>query len=157
MQLENRQRYEKTCKKTLIRIFINKCLNILAKVTILPFLRIFLYKLMGVMIGKKVIIGLDCYFDDQFPELITIEDGAVVSYRVSIFAHDGSYRKKATVGKVVIKKNSHIGVGAIILNGVTIGENAIIGAGAVVIGNIPRRSTAVGVPARVIKYHGATI
>jgi sugar O-acyltransferase (sialic acid O-acetyltransferase NeuD family) len=44
-----------------------------------------------------------------------------------------------------------IGAGATVIDRVRIGEGTIIGAGAVVTTDIPARSTAVGVPARVIK------
>ena len=54
---------------------------------------------------------------------------------------------------VRIKRNAHIGIGAIIMPGVTIGEGSIIGAGAVVTKDIPDFSIAVGVPARVIKTY----
>ena len=37
-----------------------------------------------------------------------------------------------------------------VMDGVTIGADAIIGAGAVVRGDVPERSVAVGVPARVV-------
>ncbi len=147
----DRSTYEKKNRKTLLRIFLNKCLNILARFMIFPTIRIFLYSLMGVRIGKNVIIGLDCCFDDQFPELIKIDDEVIISYRVSIFVHDGSYRGNAKIGEITIKKNSHIGAGTIILKGVTIGENAIIGAGAVVTKDIPANVVAVGIPAKVIK------
>lgn len=52
-----------------------------------------------------------------------------------------------------IKINDHvwIGTGVRILYGVHIGRNAVIGAGSVVTRSIPANSTAVGVPARVIK------
>ena len=52
---------------------------------------------------------------------------------------------------IVIKDGAHIGIGAIIMPGVTIGEGAIIGAGSVVTKDIPPYSVAVGAPARVIK------
>lgn len=44
-----------------------------------------------------------------------------------------------------------IGAGAKILGAVTIGDNVKIGANAVVVGDIPSNSTAVGVPARIVK------
>ncbi len=58
-----------------------------------------------------------------------------------------------TAGNVTLRECCQVHTGAIIINRVEIGEDAIIGAGAVVIDNIPPRCTAVGVPARVIKYH----
>jgi serine acetyltransferase len=45
-----------------------------------------------------------------------------------------------------------IGTGASIINQITIGDNTVIGAGAVVIRDIPSDVTAVGVPAKIVKY-----
>ena len=41
-----------------------------------------------------------------------------------------------------------------VLGGATVGDHSVIGAGAVVRGDIPPRSVAVGVPAKVIKTRG---
>jgi acetyltransferase-like isoleucine patch superfamily enzyme len=43
-----------------------------------------------------------------------------------------------------------VGANAVILMGVTIGSHCVIGAGAVVSTDIPDRSVAVGVPARIV-------
>ena len=45
-----------------------------------------------------------------------------------------------------------VGMGAQVIQCLTIGEGATIGAGAVVIEDVPAHATAVGVPARVIKW-----
>jgi acetyltransferase-like isoleucine patch superfamily enzyme len=52
---------------------------------------------------------------------------------------------------VVIGDDSDLGVGSVILPGVTIGRGAIIGAGAVVNEDIPEYAVAAGVPARVLR------
>ena len=52
---------------------------------------------------------------------------------------------------ICICDGAHVGIGAIIMPGVTIGAGAIIGAGSVVTKDIPPYSVAVGAPARVIK------
>jgi acetyltransferase-like isoleucine patch superfamily enzyme len=52
---------------------------------------------------------------------------------------------------IVIEDNVWIGARVIVLGGVTIGEGSCIGAGSVVAHDIPPRSLAVGVPARVIR------
>ncbi|HYE82536.1 MAG TPA: serine O-acetyltransferase EpsC [Clostridia bacterium] len=53
-----------------------------------------------------------------------------------------------------IEHNVTIGSGAKILGPITIGHNAKIGAGAVVVRCIPPNSTAVGVPAHVVRRDG---
>jgi len=50
-----------------------------------------------------------------------------------------------------IKSNVVIGSGAKILGNITVGENSKIGANSVVITDVPKNSTAIGVPARIIK------
>mgnify|MGYP001824874495 FL=1 len=55
-------------------------------------------------------------------------------------------------GPVTIHKDAWIGVGVIILSGVTIGEGAVVAAGSVVTKNIPAGAIAAGNPARVIKH-----
>lgn len=56
-----------------------------------------------------------------------------------------------TAGSVTLRQCSHLHTGAVVINRVEIGEGAIVGAGAVVIDDIPPFSTAVGVPAKIIK------
>jgi sugar O-acyltransferase (sialic acid O-acetyltransferase NeuD family) len=56
-------------------------------------------------------------------------------------------------GEVLIRKEVYVGTGAKIINQLEIGENTIIGAGAVVSKSIPANCTAVGIPAKPIKFH----
>ena len=52
---------------------------------------------------------------------------------------------------VTIEDNADIGIGSILLPGVTIGKNSIIGAGSVVTRNIPENAIAYGNPAKTIR------
>lgn len=56
-------------------------------------------------------------------------------------------------GEVSIGECVYVGTGAKIINQLEIGANSIIGAGAVVAKTIPENCTAVGVPAKPIKFH----
>lgn len=56
----------------------------------------------------------------------------------------------ASKGPIVIEDDAWLGLGVIVLDGVTIGRGAVIGAGAVVTSDVPPYAIAVGVPARVI-------
>lgn len=152
-----RREYERRSRRSFFRLLSQKLLNLIARNCVSPGLRIFLYRRMGVAIGGHSQIGIDCYLDDQFPELITIEDNVVVSFRVTITVHDEATGaiNDGTVSEVRIKSGSYVGTGAIILPGVTVGENAVVGAGSVVARSIPANCVAVGVPARVIRRKDA--
>ncbi len=56
-------------------------------------------------------------------------------------------------GEVTIRPSVYVGTGAKIINQLEIGENTVIGAGAVVSKSIPANCTAVGIPAKPIKFH----
>ena len=73
-------------------------------------------------------------------------------------SHDGVLEDFATLapgvhisGYVTLGEGCYIGVGVNIIDRKTIGAWSVVGAGSVVISDIPPYSTAVGVPAKVIK------
>ncbi len=55
------------------------------------------------------------------------------------------------LGPVVLMEGCWIGIGAVILPGVTVGRNAIVAANAVVTRDVPDRVIVGGVPARLIR------
>ena len=56
-------------------------------------------------------------------------------------------------GEVKIEEGVYVGTGVKIINRLNIGNWTIVGAGAVVSRNLPACCTAVGIPAKPIKYH----
>lgn len=56
-------------------------------------------------------------------------------------------------GEVVIEEGVYCGTGVKIINQTSIGENTTVGAGAVVTKPLPANCTAVGMPAKPIKFH----
>lgn len=64
--------------------------------------------------------------------------------------------RKLVSNPVVIEDNVWMGDGVCILPGVTIGYGSVIGANAVVNKNIPPKSIAAGLPARVVKRYNQT-
>jgi acetyltransferase-like isoleucine patch superfamily enzyme len=54
---------------------------------------------------------------------------------------------------IVIGEGAFLGVGTVVKPGVTIGEFAYIAAAAIVTNDIPPRSLAIGVPARVVRQY----
>jgi len=109
-----------------------------------------------------VFVGLDTWLDDQFPELIRIEDDVTISFRVMVVVHDDARRMDGTrpgagdgtVAPVILKRGCYLGAGCTILPGVTVGEQAIVAAGAVVTKDVAPRKIVGGVPAREIKDVG---
>jgi acetyltransferase-like isoleucine patch superfamily enzyme len=58
----------------------------------------------------------------------------------------------SATGPTVIGNDVYIGVGAIVLSGVSIGDGAVVGAGAVVTKSVPAYAIVVGNPARIVRY-----
>lgn len=96
-----------------------------------------------VVIGNNVRIGAFCFI----PEGVTIEDDTFIAPRVSFSNDKRPPSRKECWGKILIKKGAVIGMGAIILPGVTVGERAIVGAGSVVTKDVPAGEQWYGVPA----------
>ncbi len=97
----------------------------------------FLHSAGGLVIGKDVGIG---------PNVRIITSSHTEEGIVKLILHSRIVFKPVT-----IEDNCDIGVGAIILPGVTIGQGTQVGAGALVNANLPPYAVAVGVPARVIR------
>ena len=156
----DRRDYEqRIAPRSLLRILLQKVLHILARFCIHGGLRLGLYRAMGVVIGRNAYVGMDTWLDDQFPELIRIEDEVVVSFRVIVVVHDDARRmdrteagkEQGTVAPVVLSRGCYLGAGALILPGVTVGERAVVAAGSVVTRDVPPLTLVAGVPARVVR------
>ena len=91
----------------------------------------------GVVIGETTVIGDD----------VTIYQGVTL----------GGTGKDTGKRHPTIGNNVMIGAGAKVLGPLIIGDNSKIASGAVVLNEIPPDSTAVGVPARVVKREGMRV
>ena len=128
-----------------------KILNLITRDFVMSYrLRNKLYRGLGVKVGKEVFIAREVLIDDNFPELLTLEDGVVLSWRVVVLMHDTS-RHPHIVAPVTIKRKALVGVGAIIMPGIIIGEYAQVGSGAVVTKDVEPYTVVAGVPAKKIK------
>jgi len=96
--------------------------------------RFFIDHGMGIVIGETAEIGDD----------VLMYKGAVLG---GVSLNKG--KRHPTIGNNVV-----IGSNATILGPITVGNNARIGSGAVVVKPVPADSTAVGVPARVVRGPG---
>ncbi len=91
----------------------------------------------GVVIGETAVIGNNC----------TIYQGVTL----------GGTGKDKGKRHPTLGNNVMVGCGAKILGPFTVGDNARVAANAVVLGEIPPDSTAVGVPARVVRVAGERV
>ena len=92
---------------------------------------------MGVVIGETTVIGDNC----------SIYQGVTL----------GGTGKDVGKRHPTLGNNVMVGAGAKVLGPFTIGDNSKIAAGAVVLKEIPDESTAVGVPARVVRQQGRRV
>jgi acetyltransferase-like isoleucine patch superfamily enzyme len=101
-----------------------------------------------VRIGNNVTVKCGVYLWDG----ITIEDNVQIGPNVS-FTNDKYPRAKQPfeLKRTLIKKGASIGVGSIVLGGVTIGENAMIGGGSLVTKDVPANELWFGNPAKFIR------
>lgn len=91
----------------------------------------------GVVIGETAIVGDYC----------TIYQGVTL----------GGTGKDTGKRHPTLGNNVMVGSGAKLLGNFTVGDNAKIASGAVVLGDIPANSTAVGVPAKVVRKNGEKV
>ena len=91
----------------------------------------------NVVIGRFVILNLSCTVGHD------TEIGAFSSFMPTVNIS----------GEVNIGEGVYVGTGAKIINRQEIGEWTVVGAGAVVAKSLPAHCTAVGVPAKPIKFH----
>lgn len=89
-----------------------------------------------IKIGNHVIINLDCTLghDDVVGNYVTMYPSVNVS------------------GNVDVGEEAELGTGMQVIQGKKIGRQSIVGAGAVVVKDIPEKCTAVGSPAKPIKF-----
>lgn len=95
----------------------------------------------NIQIGNHVIISPKCGIGHDS----IIKDYVSLLWNVNVSGND------------VIEEGVMMGSGSTVIQGKTIGKGSVIGAGAVVITDICEYSTAVGVPAKVVKSEGILI
>ena len=89
----------------------------------------------------------------ELGDFITLNLACTVGHDTAIGAYSSFMPSCNISGEVTINECVYGGTGVKIINQTEIGENSILGAGAVVSKSIPADCTAVGVPAKPIKYH----
>jgi len=109
------------------------------------------------IIGNDVWIGQNCFLHSAGGIRIgsRVGIGPNVSILTSSHREEGRHipilHSDLSLAPVVIEDDCDIGLGVILLPGVTIGRGAQIGAGAVVTHDVPPYAIAAGVPAHVLR------
>jgi len=105
----------------------------------------------GAKIGKRLVI--DHGMGIVIGETAEIGDDCLLYHGVTL----GGTGKDTGKRHPTIGNNVLIGTGAKVLGPFTVGDNSRIAANSVVLGEVPPNSTAVGIPARVVKLSGQKI
>lgn len=113
----------------------------------------------GVNIGENCMLSMRAKIDIRRGKII-IGNNCTITYGCIVLAHDRSemhiHPERSGEYTTRIGDNVFLGVGSIILPGITIGANSVVGAGAVVTRNLPEGAVAIGNPAKIIKEINAT-
>ncbi|MBU1013205.1 MAG: acetyltransferase [Bacteroidetes bacterium] len=102
---------------------------------------------MGSIIGAGTVISTKT----KIGEHVIINRGCLIGHHVCIENYVTLSPGVNIAGKVTIKECAYIGMGAIILDGISIGANSVIGAGALVTKEVPDNVQVMGIPARITK------
>ena len=86
-------------------------------------------------------------------DFITLNLCCTVGHDTKIASYSSFMPSVNISGEVDINQSVYVGTGAKIINQLSVGENTIVGAGAVVAKSLPANCTAVGIPAKPIKFH----
>ena len=109
----------------------------------------------NIQIGKGCIICagnlLTC--DIQIADFVILNLTCTVGHDTEIGSYCSIMPGVNISGEVILQEAAYIGTGATIINQTELGEGCVIGAGAVVSKSIPAHCTAVGIPAKPIKFH----
>jgi len=110
------------------------------------------------MIGDGTYIGR--FVQINAWQQVVIENEVLIADRVFITDADHNYENTnipillqgdSFKGRVVLREGCFLGIGAVVLPGITVGKNAVVAANAVVTSDVPDYAVVGGIPARVLK------
>ena len=103
--------------------------------------------------GNIVLAGNILSVDIQLGDFCIFNADCTIGHDVVMESYVTVYPSANISGCVEVCHETEIGTGCHVIQGIKIGSSTIIGAGAVVINELPSCCTAVGNPAKPIKYH----
>jgi acetyltransferase-like isoleucine patch superfamily enzyme len=125
------------------------------------FIRAKIWRFFGCKVGKNVAIGNNVAIDYGFANLIEIGNNVMIANRCLLLCHkrDLSNFKKGDnptklgykISGIKLEDNCQIGMGTVIMPGVTIGEGAVVGANSLVTKDVEPWTIVAGQPAKLLK------
>jgi len=109
-------------------------------------------------VGDQTWIGQQCFLHAAGGLTLGARVGVGPGVRIITSVHQEAGRELPVLfspiemAPVVIEDDADLGVGSVILPGVTVGRGAVVGAGAVVTADVPPYAVVAGVPAKVLRY-----
>jgi len=135
--------------RSFVRICLNYVVIVLARIAPSLRLKSWLLRRIGVTVGDGVSWGLESTPDVFWPELVTVEDHAIIGYDATLLCHEFLQDEYRT-GEVVVRERAMIGAGTVVLPGVEIGAGAQVAANSLVTEDVPPETTVAGVPAEEV-------
>ena len=109
-------------------------------------------------VGDQTWIGQQCFLHAAGGLTLGARVGVGPGVRIITSVHQEAGRELPVLfspiemAPVVIEDDADLGVGSVVLPGVTVGRGAVVGAGAVVTADVPPYAVVAGVPAKVLRY-----
>jgi len=132
--------------------------NELPVVLRVPLGRVYGFGLLAVEVTSGILLNREATIGDDFHLVhsgnIKIHPATVIGDRVGIMQDVTLGTSPERNGAPIIGNDVFIGAGAKVLGPVRIGDRARIAANSLVVSDVPPDTTAIGVPARIMKYTG---
>ena len=109
-----------------------------------------MYRLMGMQVGRHVSFAWRTTPDLFFPEQIQVGDNTIIGYNTTVLAHEYLLHEWR-IGPVQIGADVTIGANCTILPGVGIGDGAVVSAMSLVNRDVAPGARVGGVPIRVLR------
>lgn len=89
----------------------------------------------------------------EIEDFVTLNLNCTVGHDTKISSFSTILPNASISGEVIFEECVDFGTNATIIQGIKVGKGTIVGAGAVVVKDLPANCTAVGMPAKPIKFH----
>jgi sugar O-acyltransferase (sialic acid O-acetyltransferase NeuD family) len=102
--------------------------------------------------GAQIMAGCVVQIGAHIGANVILNTGSMIDHDCIIEAHCHIAPRSVLSGSVHVEESTHLGTGAVVIQGRKIGRESVVGAGSVVVTDIPSHVMALGVPAKVHKY-----